>query len=148
MTTTRESAIVRRIQTTKERIAALGDLRPGTLSEQYNVCGTPNCRCKADPPQKHGPYHQLSYTRNGRSRSESVRSEDLDDVRAQIRNYEQLRALIDEWVGASIELDHLRRSKTRQPPAPRVPSSAPSSPETARSVLSNVSQNPKNATVL
>jgi hypothetical protein len=47
----------------KQELLALGDMRPGALSEQYNVCGKPNCRCK-DPrkPQKHGPYYQLSYT--------------------------------------------------------------------------------------
>ena len=44
-------------------LAALGDLRPGSLSIQYNVCGSPGCRCKADPPVKHGPYYQVSYTR-------------------------------------------------------------------------------------
>ncbi|MGC9328602.1 MAG: DUF6788 family protein [Candidatus Hinthialibacter sp.] len=29
-------------------------MRPGALSQQYNVCGNPRCRCK-DPqhPQKH-----------------------------------------------------------------------------------------------
>lgn len=44
-----------RIQSIKHEIAALGDLRPGALSLQYNVCGNPSCRCKADPPLKHGP---------------------------------------------------------------------------------------------
>ena len=48
-----------RIERVKMRLCALGDLRPGSLSEQYNVCGNPRCRCKDDPPQKHGPYQQL-----------------------------------------------------------------------------------------
>lgn len=109
-TMTSEAELTRRIQAAKGQLAALGDLRPGTLSEQYNVCGTPGCRCKADPPQKHGPYHQLSYTRNGRSRTEPVRPEDLATVEAQIHNYQQLRALVDDWVDASIALDRLRRT--------------------------------------
>src|SRR6266545_1098726 len=90
-----------------------GDQRPGTLSEQYNVCRTPGCRCKAEPPQRHGPYHQLSYTRHGRSRTETVRSEDLAAVRAQIANYQKLHELIDQWIDAAIELDRLRRSQKR-----------------------------------
>lgn len=77
---------------------------------QYNVCGTPNCRCKADPPRKHGPYNQLSYTRNGKSRTESIRPEHLAQVRSQLRNYQKLRDLVEEWVEASIELDRLRRT--------------------------------------
>ena len=40
----------------KEEIMALGlELQPGVLTQQYNVCGSPGCRCKADPPHKHGP---------------------------------------------------------------------------------------------
>ena len=45
----------------------------GSLSRQYNVCSSPGCRCKASPPRKHGPYYQLSYTRNGKSTTEPSR---------------------------------------------------------------------------
>ncbi|MGH3755939.1 MAG: DUF6788 family protein [Pseudonocardiaceae bacterium] len=31
---------------------------PGTLIERTMACGKANCRCKADPPRLHGPYHQ------------------------------------------------------------------------------------------
>jgi hypothetical protein len=108
-----KAELSRRIQRVKAQLSKLGDLRPGTLSEQYNVCRTPGCRCKAEPPQRHGPYHQLSYTRHGRSRTETVRSEDLAAVRAQIANYQKLRELIDQWIDAAIELDRLRRSQKR-----------------------------------
>lgn len=104
-----EADIARRIERIKAALAGLGDLRPGTISQQYNTCGTPNCRCKADPPRKHGPYYQLSYTRHGRSRTESIRPEHLVQVRSQTRNYHRLQALIDQWIEASIELDRLRR---------------------------------------
>jgi hypothetical protein len=63
----RESSLEAQIAKLKQEIARLGDLRPGKLSQQYNVCGKADCRCKADPPQKHGPYYQLSFTRNGKS---------------------------------------------------------------------------------
>src|SRR5215469_9455653 len=39
----------------------------GALSLQYNVCGSPSCRRKADPPLKHGPYPQISFTWHGKS---------------------------------------------------------------------------------
>ena len=45
-----------KIQKIKAEIMALGlELQPGLLTQQYNVCGSPGCRCKADPRQKHGP---------------------------------------------------------------------------------------------
>ena len=61
-----EAQLTDRIQRIKAALLALGDLRPGALSEQYNTCRTPGCRCKADPPQRHGPYHQLSYSHHGK----------------------------------------------------------------------------------
>ncbi len=109
------AALRRRIEQIKEELARLGPLRPGTLTQQYNVCGTPGCRCKADPPQKHGPYYQLSYTWQRQSRSESVLMREVDRVREQLRNYQHLRALVDEWIGSGIELARLERRALRYP---------------------------------
>ena len=96
------------IEKLKQEIARLGDLRPGKLSQQYNVCGKADCRCKADPPQKHGPYHQLSFTRNGKSSTQFVRNEDLAVVRQQLSNYQRLRELIDRWITLGMELSRLK----------------------------------------
>jgi hypothetical protein len=104
-----EAQLTDTIQHIKADLLTLGDLRPGALSEQYNTCRTPGCRCKADPPQRHGPYHQLSYSHHGRSRTENIRPEHIDTVNAQIANYHTLRDLIDQWIDAAIELDRIRR---------------------------------------
>ena len=39
-------------------LARVGFALPGTLTERMTRCGYPGCRCHADPPQLHGPYHQ------------------------------------------------------------------------------------------
>jgi len=109
----RERALERKIDRIKRELQALGDLRPGSLSEQYNVCGVPGCRCKATPPQKHGPYYQLSFTRKGRSTSRFVRREEIRTVRRQLNNHGKLRALIDEWIEAGMELSTLRLEQAR-----------------------------------
>jgi hypothetical protein len=120
------AALQQRIEAIKAEITALGPLRPGTLSRQYNVCGTAGCRCKDDPDQRHGPYHQLSYTWHGRSRSEFVRTQEIARVEEQVRNYARLRALVDQWVHAAIELARLERQRLRYPqgnsrPKARIP---------------------------
>jgi hypothetical protein len=92
----------------KGQLAALGDLRPGSLSTQYNVCGTPGCRCKATPPEKHGPYYQVSFTRKGKSSSKFVRKEDLNTVRRELKNYEVMKTLVDRWIEMATELSNLR----------------------------------------
>ena len=109
------------IEKLKQEIVRLGDLRPGKLSQQYNVCGKTDCRCKADPPQKHGPYYQVSFTRKGKSSTQFVRQEDLAMVRQQLSNYQRLRELIDCWITLGMELSRLKL----QPPPERSQSLSP-----------------------
>ncbi len=96
------------IRKIKSDLDHLGDLHPGSLSEQYNVCGNLNCRCKEDSSKRHGPYYQLSFTRKGRSRSKFVKKPHLSDVKKQLKNYARLRSLVDRWIGLSSELCQLR----------------------------------------
>jgi Family of unknown function (DUF6788) len=103
-----------RIAEIKRALAQLGPLRPGSISRQYNICGTPGCRCKAAPPEKHGPYHQLNYTWRARSRTEFVRDQDLAEVSAAVANYQLLRALSEEWIDLGIERARLQRHLRKQ----------------------------------
>ncbi|MBC8247874.1 MAG: hypothetical protein H8E81_09830 [Deltaproteobacteria bacterium] len=104
-----------RIRRIKVEISGIGEMTPGSISEQFNVCGNPNCRCKdPDNPQKHGPYLQLSYTRKKKSTTEFVRKEIAVDVRKAIENYHAFRKLTEEWVDLSIEIRKLRRQGYRK----------------------------------
>jgi hypothetical protein len=111
MGTRRETTLQRQIEKVKGNLAALGDLRPGSLSAQYNVCGSPGCRCKATPPIKHGPYYQVSYTRKGKSSTKFVKKEDLSEVRKQLKNYERMKLLMERWIDLAMELSILRLTK-------------------------------------
>ena len=99
-----------RIERIKREIATLDRIHPGSLSSQYNVCGHAKCRCKASPPQRHGPYHQVSFTWRGKNTSRFVRKADLARVRKELRNYERLRELTDEWIALSMELTKLDKA--------------------------------------
>jgi hypothetical protein len=94
----------------KTQLATLGPIHPGSLSQQYNVCGTPGCRCK-DPkkPRKHGPYCHLSYTWRGKSSTRFVRPSHVKDLREKIANYKRFRELMAEWVDVAMALDVLER---------------------------------------
>jgi hypothetical protein len=113
MAISREKLLLRQIERVKGQLAALGDLRPGSLSTQYNVCGTPGCRCKATPPEKHGPYYQVSFTRKGKSSSKFVRKEDLNTVRRELKNYEVMKTLVDRWIDLATELSNIRLANKR-----------------------------------
>ena len=104
-----------RIEELKKRLAELGPLHPGSLGEQYNVCGTPGCQCK-DPkkPRKHGPYYQLSFTWRGKSSTRFVRPERLAEMRHKVENYKRFRELLNEWVDLAVELERAERARAKQ----------------------------------
>jgi len=115
----RQAVLDGKIAKLKAALMTLGDLQPGSLSEQYNVCGTPGCHCKADPPRKHGPYYQVSFTWQGRSKSQFVRREHVATVRQHLRNYQRLRALVEQWIAAGLELSRLRLTEAPSPSSRR-----------------------------
>lgn len=104
--------IERKIESLKQQLSQLGAMHPGSLSEQYNVCGKPGCRCK-DPkhPQRHGPYHQLSFTWRGKSRTRFVGAQRLAAVQQKVANYKRFRELSDEWVDLVVELEQVEREQ-------------------------------------
>jgi hypothetical protein len=106
-------SLAAKIEDVKRQLAALGEMRPGSLSTQYNVCGSPGCRCKASPPKKHGPYYQVSYTRKGKSGTRFVRREDLSTIRQQLRNHARMRALVDRWIELATRLSDLGLAEQR-----------------------------------
>jgi uncharacterized protein DUF6788 len=101
-----------RINRLKSQISALGPMRPGSLSRQYNVCGKPGCRCKdSRNPRRHGPYYQLNYVYARKKTSEFVKPQNLKAVRRQLANYKRFRQLTDQWVGSALKLARLELEK-------------------------------------
>ena len=92
------------IERIKAQILDLGPVLPGSLSEQWNVCGSPKCKCK-DPkhPRKHGPYYQVSYTLRGKSSSLFVKSANVPEARRRIQRYEEFKKLCGALVEAYVQ---------------------------------------------
>ena len=83
----------------------MGPMLPGSVSEQWNVCGTPGCKCKNKRhPIKHGPYYQLSFSVKGRSSSFFVKKKDLAEVHKRIQQYKQFTQLNMELTQAYVDL--------------------------------------------
>jgi len=89
----------------KQRIAELGPVHPGRITKQYNVCGTPGCRCK-DPekPRKHGPYHYLSYTFEGKGKTVFVPKEGVAEMQRRTRCFVRMKELVAKLTDASVKL--------------------------------------------
>ena len=106
--------VQRRLAHLQQQLLALGPVHPGSISEQYNVCGQPGCHCK-DPkkPQKHGPYYQLSFTWRGKSSTRFLRPEQVEPMRQKVANYKRLRELMNEWVSLGVELERAERAEEK-----------------------------------
>lgn len=95
----------RRITQLTSKLAQLGPMLPGSISEQWNVCGTPGCQCKdPDKPMKHGPYYQLSFTVGGKSSTMFISKKDLPEARRRLKRYRQFKTLCTELVHAYVAL--------------------------------------------
>lgn len=98
------------------KLIGLSPMLPGSISEQWNVCGTEGCECKAPKnPVKHGPYFQLSFSVKGRSSSMFIKKEDIAEARRRIKRYKQFKELSFELVQANIDLarkNGLQRSRS------------------------------------
>jgi len=103
MTTKRLAVIRKRIARIKAQLAAIDDMRPGSLTRQYK-----------DPASQSGPYYQLSYTREMKSRTEYVARECVREVRREIGNYKRFKALTTEWIALSIEQSRLKMKLARR----------------------------------
>jgi hypothetical protein len=85
----------RQIQTLKDQLAALGPLRPGSLTRQYR-----------QPGRRQGAYYQVSYTLRMRSHTDYVRPSEVAQLRKEIAAYRRFKQLTARWVWVA-----LRRSR-------------------------------------
>ena len=92
MTKKRKTHIEKRIGKIKAELAEIGDMRPGSLTQQYK-----------DGEHTSGPYYQLSYTHEMKSRTNYIRKECVGDIRTQIKSYKRFKKLTTEWVSLGIE---------------------------------------------
>jgi hypothetical protein len=86
------------------RLAGLAFTLPGTLADRRTRCGHPGCRCHADPPQLHGPYHQWTRKKNGRTSTRILTDDQLTDYGPCFDNHKRLRELVAELEDLSLAI--------------------------------------------
>ena len=86
------------------RLTGLAYALPGTVADRMTRCGYPGCRCRADPPRLHGPYHQWTRKKNGRTATRILTDDQLADYGPWFDNHRRLRELIAELEALSIDI--------------------------------------------
>ena len=97
-------------------LATVGLALPGTLSFQRYRCGKPVCRCRADPPELHGPYAQWSRKIEGKTVTRRLGAKELAAYGPLFENARLLRTLVAELQAltlAIVEADDPSAPRTR-----------------------------------
>ena len=116
----------KRLAELSEQLAAVGFCLPGSLSTRKLRCGNPRCRCKADPPQLHGPYTYWTRKVSGHTVAQLLSAEQQQRYQPWIENNRRLRQLVSELEALSLQAaeqaegwDHKSQSPRKKPTARR-----------------------------
>lgn len=91
----------------RKRIAAalaeIDFVLPGSIVMRHTRCGKAGCRCKAEPPELHGPY--ISWTRKvaGKTVTRLLSPDQLQRYQPGFDNARRLRELIAELETLSLQ---------------------------------------------
>jgi hypothetical protein len=86
------------------RLADVAFALPGTLADRMTRCGHPGCRCRADPPRPHGPYHQWTRKKDGKTATRILTDDQLADYAPWFDNHRRLRELVTELEELSLAI--------------------------------------------
>jgi hypothetical protein len=86
-----------KIRKIKEELRHVGEMRPGSLTYQYQK-----------PKEKKGGFYQISYTYQMKSRTEYVRPEFVEDLKRQIAMFKRFKKLIQLWTDLAIKHSQLK----------------------------------------
>lgn len=93
----------------KSQIAAIGEMRPGSLVQRYRKCGKPTCHCARRGAQGHGPDWILTRQVHGKTVTKAVpEGSAVEQTRAQIEEYKRFRELVRELIQVNERICDLR----------------------------------------
>ena len=89
--------IMKNIARIKKELMAIGEMRPGSLTYQYQR-----------PKEKKGGFYQISYTYRMKSKTEYVKADFVQDLKGQIATFKRFKKLMQQWVDLSIRHSQMK----------------------------------------
>ena len=86
-----------RSQGLRQTIGRMDFVASGTLHVRTKVCGRKNCKCAANPKDRHGPYHEWSWRKDGKLWHKIVTPEQAQLLTRAISNRREIQALLAQW---------------------------------------------------
>jgi Family of unknown function (DUF6788) len=103
------------------QLAAMGDFRRGSVSENYRRCGKPNCACVRPDHPGHGPRFLWTRTVRGRGTvGRQLAAGEVEKVRREVSRHAEFTAVSEQIAEVNEKICEAR---------PAAGTSAPSAPE-------------------
>ena len=80
----------------KKRILGVGFVAEGSLVKRFLTCGNPSCHCHNNPDERHGPYFQMTWKRNGKTISKFIPPKLVSLYEQWINNKKILNGILKE----------------------------------------------------
>jgi Family of unknown function (DUF6788) len=95
-----------------DQIAALGDLRCGSITSTTGRCGKPSCHCHRPSDPGHGPNLRLTYKVNGKTITESLPDQSATrKAEREIAEFRKLQALHKDLIEVNAQICQMRPSQ-------------------------------------
>ena len=78
------------------RVAGIGFVWHGSISERWLTCGRADCECAKDPGARHGPYVYWTTKEKGRSVARLLHPPESDILQEWLRNRKELDGILHE----------------------------------------------------
>jgi hypothetical protein len=105
----------RRYRELASRLAAIGLIYSGSITRRYTRCGTPGCKCHADPPEMHGPYYQWTAKENGKTVTRRLNVTEVELYQEWIDNDRQLRRILQQMRQIAVKVAELKLKEAAKP---------------------------------
>ena len=97
------------------QLATIGLIHSGSHTRRYTRCATPGCKCRADPPQPHGPYYQWTAKVNGKTVTRRLSDREAELYQEWIASDRQLRRIIQQMRQVAAKAAELRLRQAASP---------------------------------
>jgi Family of unknown function (DUF6788) len=95
-----------------DEIAALGDLRCGSITSTTGRCGKASCHCHHPKDPGHGPNLRLTYKVNGKTVTEALPDQSATrKAEREIAEFRKLQGLHKEFVEVNAQICQMRSSE-------------------------------------
>lgn len=100
----------------KSQLAAIGDMRPGSLVPRFRKCGKPSCHCAQKGDPGHGPSFSLTRPVKGKTVTRVIPAGPaVERTRLQLQEFRRFRQLVQQLIDVSEQICDQRIRSAESP---------------------------------